>query len=120
MGAGAGRKIDSVLVYRFDRFARSTKQLVDTLEEMNHLGVDFVSFHEQIDTSSPMGKAMFTIGSAISEFRTGNSQGTCSCGAGEGDVGFSEGAMTGSFHVPCTVCINARIYPSENAIPRCL
>ena len=35
---------------------------------MKHLGVDFVSLHEQIDTSSPMGKAMFTIVSAISEF----------------------------------------------------
>jgi DNA invertase Pin-like site-specific DNA recombinase len=63
-----GRKIDTVLVYRFDRFARSTKQLVDALEEFNHLGVDFISLHEQIDTSSPMGRAMFTIISAISEF----------------------------------------------------
>ncbi len=63
-----GRKVDAVLVWRFDRFARSTKQLVDALEEMNHLGVDFISLHEQIDTSSPMGKAMFTIVSAISEF----------------------------------------------------
>jgi DNA invertase Pin-like site-specific DNA recombinase len=63
-----GRKVDAVLVWRFDRFARSTKQLVDALEEMQHLSVDFVSLHEQIDTSSPMGKAMFTIISAIAEF----------------------------------------------------
>ncbi|MDA1348946.1 MAG: recombinase family protein [Chloroflexi bacterium] len=62
------RKVDTVLVYRFDRFARSTKQLVDALEEFNHLGVDFISLHEQIDTSSPMGKAMFTIISAMAEF----------------------------------------------------
>ncbi len=38
------------------------------LEEFNHLGVDFISLHEQIDTSSPMGKAMFTIIGAMAEF----------------------------------------------------
>lgn len=63
-----GRKVDAVLVWKFDRFARSTKQLIDALEEFRHLGVDFVSITEQIDTSSPMGKAMFTMISAIAEF----------------------------------------------------
>src|SRR5215217_5296648 len=62
------RKIDTVLVWKFDRFARSTKQLIDALEEFRHLGVDFISITEQIDTSSPMGKAMFTVISAIAEF----------------------------------------------------
>jgi DNA invertase Pin-like site-specific DNA recombinase len=38
------------------------------LEEFRHLGVDFISVTEQIDTSSPMGKAMFTVISAIAEF----------------------------------------------------
>jgi len=62
------RKLDTVLVWKFDRFARSTKQLIDALEEFKHLGVDFISITEQIDTSSPMGKAMFTMISAIAEF----------------------------------------------------
>src|SRR5215831_6637233 len=62
------RKIDTVLVWKFDRFARSTKQLIDELEEFRHLGVDFISITEQIDTGSPMGKAMFTVISAIAEF----------------------------------------------------
>ena len=62
------RKIDTVLVWKFDRFARSTKQLIDALEEFRHLGVDFISITEQIDTGSPMGKAMFTVISAIAEF----------------------------------------------------
>jgi DNA invertase Pin-like site-specific DNA recombinase len=62
------RKIDTVLVWKFDRFARSTKQLIDALEEFRHLGVDFISITEQIDTGSPMGKAMFTVLSAIAEF----------------------------------------------------
>ena len=62
------RKVDTVLVWKFDRFARSTKQLIDALEEFRHLGVDFISITEQIDTSSPIGKAMFTMISAIAEF----------------------------------------------------
>jgi DNA invertase Pin-like site-specific DNA recombinase len=61
------RKFDAVLVWRFDRFARSTKHLVTSLEEFQHLGIAFVSFHENVDTSSPLGKAMFTIISAIAE-----------------------------------------------------
>ena len=62
------RKVDAILVWKFDRFARSTKQLIDALQEFRHLGVDFISITEQIDTSSPMGKAMFTVISAIAEF----------------------------------------------------
>ena len=61
------KRFDAVLVWRFDRFARSTKHLVTSLDEFNHLGIDFISFMENIDTSSPMGKAMFTITSAIAE-----------------------------------------------------
>jgi DNA invertase Pin-like site-specific DNA recombinase len=61
------KKFDAVLCWRFDRFARSTKHLITALEEFRHLGVDFISYQESIDTSSPLGKAMFTIVSAIAE-----------------------------------------------------
>ena len=61
------RKFDAVLCWRFDRFARSTKHLITALEEFRHLGIDFISYQENIDTSSPLGKAMFTIASAIAE-----------------------------------------------------
>jgi DNA invertase Pin-like site-specific DNA recombinase len=61
------RKFDTVLVWRFDRFARSTKHLVTSLEEFQHLGIAFVSFQENVDTNSPLGKALFTIISAIAE-----------------------------------------------------
>jgi len=64
------RKLDTILVWKFDRFARSTKQLIDALEEFRHLRVDFISITEQIDTSSPMGKAMFTIIGAMAEFES--------------------------------------------------
>jgi DNA invertase Pin-like site-specific DNA recombinase len=61
------KKFDAVLCWRFDRFARCTKHLITALEEFRHLGIDFISYQENIDTSSPLGKAMFTIVSAISE-----------------------------------------------------
>ena len=61
------RKIDGVLVTRFDRFARSTKHLVTALEEFQALGVDFVSLGESVDTSTPMGKMIFTVLGAVAE-----------------------------------------------------
>ena len=62
------RKTDVVLVWRFDRFARSTKELINALEEFSNLGVDFISYKENIDTSSPAGKILFTMISAFAEF----------------------------------------------------
>ncbi|HEY2930869.1 MAG TPA: recombinase family protein [Acidobacteriota bacterium] len=67
MADSSKRRFDVVLVWRFDRFARSTKHLVTALEQFHHVGIDFVSFQESLDTGSPMGKAMFTIISAIAE-----------------------------------------------------
>jgi len=61
------RRFDVVLVWRFDRFARSTKHLILALEEFKNLGVDFVSYQENIDTSSPLGSAIFTIISAVAQ-----------------------------------------------------
>jgi DNA invertase Pin-like site-specific DNA recombinase len=61
-------RFDIVVVWRFDRFARSVKQLVIALEEFRALGIDFVSHHEALDTSTPMGgEAMFTIIAAMVE-----------------------------------------------------
>ena len=56
-----------VVVWRFDRFARSVKQLVMALEEFRTLGIEFISHQEALDTSTPMGKAMFTIIAAMAE-----------------------------------------------------
>ncbi len=61
------RKFDIVLVWRFDRFARSTKHLVNALYEFRSLGIDFISYQENIDTSSPLGEAIFTIISAMAK-----------------------------------------------------
>ncbi len=59
------RKFNIVLVWRFDRFARSTKHLVNALYDFRNLGIDFISYQENIDTSSPLGEAIFTIISAM-------------------------------------------------------
>jgi len=55
------RRLDCVLVFRFDRFARSTKTLIDALEEFRQLGVEFISFTENIDTGTSLGRCMYTI-----------------------------------------------------------
>ena len=67
MDAAKKRRFDTVLVWRFDRFARSTKHLILALEEFRNLGIDFISYQENIDTSSPLGSAIFTIISAVAQ-----------------------------------------------------
>ena len=62
------RLVDAVIVYRYDRFARSLRQLVNALEEFRALGVDFVSLHEGVDTSTPNGRLIFGIFASIAEF----------------------------------------------------
>jgi DNA invertase Pin-like site-specific DNA recombinase len=62
------RKFDAVVVYRYDRFARSLRQLVNALEEFRSLGIEFVSLHEGVDTSTPNGRLVFGIFASIAEF----------------------------------------------------
>ena len=60
--------MDAVVVYRYDRFARSLRQLVNALEEFRALGIDFISIHEGVDTSTPNGRLIFGIFASIAEF----------------------------------------------------
>ncbi len=62
------RAVDCVVVYRYDRFARSLRQLVNALEEFRSLGIDFISLHEGVDTSTPNGRLVFGIFASIAEF----------------------------------------------------
>jgi DNA invertase Pin-like site-specific DNA recombinase len=62
------RTIDVVLVWRFDRYARSLRQLVTGLDEFKRLGIDFVSCMEAIDTSLPSGELAYQIFGAIAQF----------------------------------------------------
>jgi DNA invertase Pin-like site-specific DNA recombinase len=59
------RKIDVVLVWKFDRFARSVSHLLRALETFEELGVEFVSISEQVDTSTAAGKMIFTVLGAV-------------------------------------------------------
>jgi DNA invertase Pin-like site-specific DNA recombinase len=61
------RKFDVVVVWKFDRFARSVSHLLRALETFNSLGIAFVSLGEQIDTSTPTGKMVFTVLGAVAE-----------------------------------------------------
>jgi DNA invertase Pin-like site-specific DNA recombinase len=61
------RRFDVVIVWKFDRFARSVSDLLRALETFKALGIEFVSFSEQLDTSTPAGKLVFTVLGAVAE-----------------------------------------------------
>jgi len=63
------RKVDAVLVWKLDRFARSTRQLLEAVEEFRDLGVGFVSLNDPgMDTTTPTGKLFYTVMAGIAEF----------------------------------------------------
>jgi DNA invertase Pin-like site-specific DNA recombinase len=63
----AKRKFDAVVVWKFDRFARSVSHLLRALETFRSVGVEFVSYSEAIDTSTAVGKMTFTVLGAVAE-----------------------------------------------------
>ena len=62
------KKFDILLVWKLDRLGRSLKDLITTLDELGHLGIDFISYDNQLDTSTPTGKLTFQIIGAVAEF----------------------------------------------------
>ena len=62
------RKIDCILVWRLDRFGRSLADLITTLDELNSLGVSFVSLNESLDLTTPSGKALAGMLAVFAEF----------------------------------------------------
>lgn len=60
-------QFDVVLTWAFDRVARSVSHFVEVLDELNHLGIEFVSFRENVDTGGPLGRAIVVIVGAIAE-----------------------------------------------------
>ncbi len=61
------RRFDAIVVWKFDRFARSVSHLLRALETFKALGVEFVSLSEQVDTSTPTGRMIFTVLGAVAE-----------------------------------------------------
>ena len=68
MAAAKRRRFDGILVYRFDRFARSLSHLARALAEFDALGIAFISLHEAVDTTTPTGRLTFGIFASIAEF----------------------------------------------------
>jgi DNA invertase Pin-like site-specific DNA recombinase len=60
-------KFDVVIVWAFDRIARSTRHFLEVLDELNHINVEFLSFRENVDTGGPLGRAIVVIIGAIAE-----------------------------------------------------
>ena len=60
-------RFDIILVWACDRIARSTRHLLEVLDELNRIGVEFVSFRENLDTAGPLGRAIVIIIGAIAE-----------------------------------------------------
>lgn len=68
MADASQRVIDCVLVWKYDRFARSLGVLITTLQQFNSLGIDFISYTQSIDTTTPMGRLFFHIIGSFAEF----------------------------------------------------
>jgi len=66
--AARRRHFDAVVVWKFDRFGRSLKHLLDSLEEFHALGIDFISLTEGVDTTTPTGQLLFGIFGAVAQF----------------------------------------------------
>jgi len=62
------RKIDVIIVWKLDRFSRSLRHLVNTLNDLQSLGIDFVSYSEHLDFTTPTGKLMVNIIAAFAQF----------------------------------------------------
>ena len=67
MADGRRGRFDVVLVWASDRIARSVKHFLEVLDELNRIGVEYVSFRENIDTGGPLGRAVVIIVGAIAE-----------------------------------------------------
>lgn len=68
MKKARNKEFDAVLCWSFDRISRSTIQLVSLVEEFSELKIDFISLQQNIDTTSPVGKMIFTVFAAIAQF----------------------------------------------------
>lgn len=68
LGDARKRKFDALLVWKLDRLGRSLKDLINTLDEFGSLGIDFISYENDLDTSTPTGKLVFHVIGAVAEF----------------------------------------------------
>jgi DNA invertase Pin-like site-specific DNA recombinase len=102
------RLVDAVVVYRYDRFARSLRQLVNALEEFRTLGVDFISIHEGVDTTTANGRLVFGIFASVAEFERELVRGRVVSGLAAAKArGQRLGRPTVSVDVPQIACLRS-------------
>lgn len=68
LGDAEARKFQAIFIYKLDRFSRSLKDLILTIDKLKEWGIDFISLQDKIETASASGKLMFHIISAFAEF----------------------------------------------------
>ena len=68
MAAAQKKEFNILLVWKLDRLSRSLKDLITTLDDLSSLGIDFISYDNQMDTSTPSGKLLFSLIGAMAEF----------------------------------------------------
>ena len=71
MRAARRREIDAIVVWRLDRWGRSLVDLIGTLQELQELGVGFISLHEALDLTTPTGRAIAGMLAVFAEFERG-------------------------------------------------
>ena len=64
------RQVDVVLVFHYDRLARSTLELITRVEEFHRLGIDFIFYQQHVDTTTDIGKLYFTIMAGLAEYES--------------------------------------------------
>ena len=62
------RRFDTLVVWKLDRLGRSLKDLINTLDELGSLGIDFISYDNKLDTTTPSGRLVFNVIGAVAEF----------------------------------------------------
>ena len=64
------RQVDVVMVFHYDRLARSTMELIARVDEFRRLGVNFISYQQNVDTTTDIGKLYFTIMAGLAEYES--------------------------------------------------
>jgi site-specific DNA recombinase len=105
------KKFSAIFIYKLDRFSRSLKDLILTIDYLKEIGVDFVSLQDKIETASASGKLMFHIISAFAEFER-NIIGDRT------KFGMERKAKEGGFITKAPkgyIIVNKQLIPSENS-----
>jgi DNA invertase Pin-like site-specific DNA recombinase len=103
-------QVDVVLVWRYDRFARSTQALGQALNEFHSLGVDFISYQEHIDITTPQGALLFTVMASLAQFER-------ALMSARVKAGFGPGQSPGQADLPCSDCPAGARWPSRSMQP---